>query len=194
MILRLSPAPETILDIGIGHGKYGTLIREYLPEAWIVGIEPWEPYGDRDEPDGANDPAGARWWAYDVIVTNAWPEQAGQAAVRSILPRLDEGRYQLGLMIDVIEHYSPERTGPDGQAYHVTQRDALEALMRACDQVIVATPHDAMQWPQSDLDNSLERHYPAPKVGWLDQTVAQGQGMQLQECQWLADSYIACFG
>lgn len=34
-----------ILDIGPGHGKYATLIREYIdPTAQIMGLEMWDPY------------------------------------------------------------------------------------------------------------------------------------------------------
>jgi len=47
--------PETVLDVGIGYGKYGFLIRDFIevhkdrvyPEQWqikIDGIEIWEPF------------------------------------------------------------------------------------------------------------------------------------------------------
>ena len=36
-ILQLNPS--SVLDIGCGSGKYGVLLREYLPKARIDGIE-----------------------------------------------------------------------------------------------------------------------------------------------------------
>lgn len=53
----LSLRPQTILDIGLGYGKWGYLCREYL-EAWndriepidwavkVVGIEAWKPFSE----------------------------------------------------------------------------------------------------------------------------------------------------
>jgi SAM-dependent methyltransferase len=54
-ILRLAPLPRRVLDIGVGFGKYGALLREYLdigmfriePEQWatvINGVEGFEKY------------------------------------------------------------------------------------------------------------------------------------------------------
>jgi hypothetical protein len=95
-------------------------------------------------------------------------------------------------MIDVIEHFPPERVSADGTTHEHTQRDALEAAMRICDNLVIATPHDAMQWPQTDLPNPAEAHWPAPSIGWLS-FVAVGQGMELAECHHLPDSYVASF-
>jgi len=47
--------PKRVLDVGVGYGKWGFLLREYLeswndrvhPEDWeitITGVEVWEPY------------------------------------------------------------------------------------------------------------------------------------------------------
>ena len=37
-------APNTVLDIGVGAGKYGKLVKKVLPKALVVGVEVWAPY------------------------------------------------------------------------------------------------------------------------------------------------------
>jgi hypothetical protein len=40
-------APRSVLDIGAGSGTYGKLMRQIAPDAYLVGVEAWEPYIDR---------------------------------------------------------------------------------------------------------------------------------------------------
>lgn len=87
--------PKTILDVGVGMGRWGVLFREYL-DVWkvdkpynqrvteITGIEVFAEY---DNPV---------WQVYDkVIVDN----------VMNVIPQLSKNRYDLLFMADVIEHF-----------------------------------------------------------------------------------------
>ena len=96
--LIIETNPQKLLDIGIGYGKYGFLSREYL-EIWdpaipygahkrqIDGIEAFEPYL-----------TPLHYQVYDTIFK-------GNAL--DILPGITD-RYDLILMIDVLEHFSHE--------------------------------------------------------------------------------------
>jgi predicted TPR repeat methyltransferase len=86
--------PRTVLDIGVGNGKWGYLVREYIDiwqrrytsdkwEVRIDGIEVWKPY--------IHDYQQA---IYDRILI-------GRA--QEIVPTLEEN-YDLSLACDVIEH------------------------------------------------------------------------------------------
>lgn len=98
MVLRLVTAiqPKSILDCGIGFGKYGVLFREYL-DVWkvdkpynervltLIGIEAFEEY---DNPI---------WEVYDKVYT------------KNIFDILDElPAVDLLFLGDVIEHFSKE--------------------------------------------------------------------------------------
>lgn len=87
-------APKTILDVGVGFGKWGVLLREYL-EVWqgrymnkewevlIDGVEPWGPY--------YND-------LHDLVYNTMH-----MMPVEEFLP-LVERSYDLVLMSEVVEH------------------------------------------------------------------------------------------
>lgn len=78
--------PKSVLDIGIGNGKYGFLCREYLPDIKLEGIEIHRPYV-----------GPIQYLIYDSI-------HIGDA--REILPGLDN--YDLILMVDMLEHLERE--------------------------------------------------------------------------------------
>jgi len=72
--------PATILDIGVGSGFYGEMIRRDLPDVRLDGVETF----DYENP---------RWACYDRIFRE-------DARTREYEP------YDLFLMVDVIEHMS----------------------------------------------------------------------------------------
>ena len=86
--------PRRILDIGVGHGKYGFLCREYLevqshrysPAEWhseIVGIEFWEKYHNP-----------------------VWDYAYNQVVIGDVLDLIDRlGTFDLVIFADVIEHF-----------------------------------------------------------------------------------------
>ncbi len=135
-VVRLSP--HSVLDVGVGNGKYGFLCREYLDldqtspdarfgqrRAMIHGIEVFEPY--------ITDVQRA---IYDRIFV-------GDA--REVVPSLTEV-YDVVLLVDVLEHFD--------------QRDAvslLTELKRIGRHIIISVPSDAM--PQAAVfGNEYETH------------------------------------
>lgn len=135
-------APKTVLDIGVGYGKYGLLMREYL-DLWhgdgtldrrtrIVGIEAHAPYLQ-----------GWQEAIYDELIV-------GDAA--EVLP--DES-FDLALLIDVLEHFEMEA----GHAF-------LQSLTRIAANVLICTP--AQDSPQgAAFGNEFECHRSLWTVGDL---------------------------
>lgn len=111
--------PQSILDIGVGCGKWGVLSREYL-EVWDRYFEPWGSH--KIKVDGVeihelykDSPA---WAAYDTVTIGD---------IRDIAPALDH--YDAMLLIDVLEHFElSEGT------------DLLNELIMHTDCIIVAIP------------------------------------------------------
>lgn len=127
--------PERVLDVGIGFGKMGALLREYLEVAqgrydrkgWKVRIDGIEPFASYKNP---------LWDAcYDQVFTGTLQE---------VLPSLP--RYDLATFMDVIEHLPKE----EGRA-------ALGGLLDKARFVLVSTPlyFDAQG---AAFGNELERH------------------------------------
>ena len=88
--------PKSILDIGVGYGKYGVLFREYL-DIWDVE----KPYNERGVHitgvEANREYDNPVWDVYnDVIVCNAMQE----------LERLKKIKVDLLFLGDVIEHFT----------------------------------------------------------------------------------------
>ena len=131
--------PQSVLDIGIGFGKYGFLCREYL-ELWD-GRNKYDDWQHRI--DGIE--------AHSQYVTDLQRKIYSNmyvGDVRSVLPTLD-AHYDLILMIDVIEHLSIE----EGHRILSLCREKANACL-------IATPHVVTS--QGDaFDNPFERHVSA---------------------------------
>lgn len=128
IIFRLRPT--SILDIGIGCGKYGILAREYLDRPFeerrvqIDGIEGFAPYVKE----------GQRYYYDSIYIGNAL----------DLLPGL--GQYDLILIIDVLEHFTRE----DGLAILTLSRQKAK-------HVLISTPLDiSVQGPA--YGNEYETH------------------------------------
>jgi SAM-dependent methyltransferase len=133
IIFRLRPV--SVLDVGIGYGKYGMLAREYLE--FGIGYKPFQERrikidGIEAFPDYIGD--GQRFY-YDNIY---------QGEALEILPRL--GSYDLILLVDVLEHFEREQ----GIAL-------LEACAKKSQHTIVSTPHD-IGVQGAVYGNEFERH------------------------------------
>src|SRR5512143_3083288 len=86
LAVDLRPRPKTILDVGVGAGTYGVLLREYLPRGRkIDGVEIWPKY------------LTWQWGAYDHIYVGD---------VRD----LDLPGYDLILLIDILEHFERDES------------------------------------------------------------------------------------
>jgi len=131
----MAVAPKSVVDVGVGFGKFGLLLREaleltgerYSRASWQVRIEGIEVF------EGYRTPL---WdYAYDRV-------HIGSAL--DVLPTL--GKYELGICCDVIEHCEKR----EGQRL-------LDAMLNQCGVVIITTPF--MFFPQgAAFDNPAERH------------------------------------
>jgi SAM-dependent methyltransferase len=100
--------PSSVLDVGVGMGQYGVLLRNNLEHAnlfevtgasarqrpreqWRVRIDGIEGYGGYLTPVHA--------WAYQQV-------QVGDAL--DLLARLDDASYDLVIAIDILEHFFPD--------------------------------------------------------------------------------------
>ncbi len=130
-------APQSILDVGVGFGKYGVLAREYLEfrderkkyNDWqrrIDGIEIFQQYI-----------TPLHEFIYDHMYL-------GDA--QTLLPTLDT-RYDLLLLVDVIEHFP-----------HANGVALLQKCLHASRNVLVSTPVDF--FPQhAAFENPHETHH-----------------------------------
>jgi len=136
MELILLTEPKSILDIGVGFGKYVLLSREYL-EYWgktdleynnwkvkIYGIEAFKEYL-----------TPVHDFIYDEIYV-------GDAI--DILPNL-EGNYDLILLIDILEHF-----------HHEEWRKLLKECLKRGKNIIISTPKD-IEFQRSSV-NPYENH------------------------------------
>ncbi len=131
--------PQSVLDVGIGFGKYGFLCREYL-ELWDGRnkYNDWQHRIDGIEAHGQYITDLQRKIYSNIYVGDA----------RSVLPGLDV-HYDLVLLIDVIEHLSIE----EGHRLLGACQDKATACL-------IATPHTVTA--QGDaFDNPFERHVSA---------------------------------
>lgn len=133
-VLALRPA--SILDIGIGFGKFGFLCREYL-ELWD-GREKYNDWRCRIDgieafPDYVTD-------LQRMIYSNIYIGDA-----RTIVPNL-ESTYDLIMLIDVIEHFEKA----EGLAL-------LAACAKRCNQLIVSTPR-VVSPQEAAFGNEFEIH------------------------------------
>lgn len=147
--------PQSILDVGVGFGKWGVVAREYLEawhgrfsrEKWRVRIEGIEIF------EGYRNPIWAA--AYDQI-------HVGDAA--QILGGL--GQFDVGLICDVIEHIEK-----------AAGRQLIDQLLAHCQTVILTTPLSF--WPQGEEHgNASQKHLclwrPEDLAGYSGYTVELG--------------------
>ncbi len=128
--------PQSVLDIGIGFGKYGFLCREYL-ELWD-GRDKYNDWQRRI--DGIEAFEGYITPLHKMIYSNIY---VGNAL--DIVPALTT-YYDLILMIDVIEHF----TLKDG----LNLLEACAQRARAC---VISTPLEVTS-QQSAFGNEFETH------------------------------------
>jgi len=128
--------PKSILDVGVGFGKYGFLAREYL-ELWDgrERYNDWTRRIDGIEAHAEYITPMHRFIYDDVMIGDAL----------KILPTLKSG-YDLVLLIDVLEHFEFE-----------AGRDVLRDCMRCARNVLVSVPRD-IGVMESSFDNPHQTH------------------------------------
>ncbi len=133
--LVMQADPKSILDIGIGFGKYGMLCREYTDiwqrrywrDDWQVTIDGIEPYG-----------------RYISEVQRSVYDHLHIGAVPEVLKYL--GHYDLVLFIDVLEHLD-----------RAAGEEVLAWISQHSDRAIVTTPVQMSQ-QGAVFGNEHERH------------------------------------
>gem|GEM_PF-441897 len=138
--------PQSVLDVGVGFGKYGILCREYL-ELWdgrqqysnfkrrIDGVEAFGPYITE-----------LHKYAYDNIYVDD---------VRDLVDNLDF-RYDLVLLIDVLEHFNKA----DGELL-------LQKLLQRNLGILISTPKKP-----SEQKNAFGNDYETHKSKWKKKDIS----------------------
>jgi hypothetical protein len=129
-IQRLSPA--SVLELGVGFGKFGVLCREILDarfgrcrrDQWQTLIHGWEIWREYDNPC---------WDVYDQVV-------------RANFANAPFTEFDLVLMIDSLEHLSPD-----------SGRSLLRDLVKHNRHVIVSVPNGRMDQGET-YGNAAEAH------------------------------------
>jgi hypothetical protein len=127
----LATSPRRILDLGMGTGKWGFLLREQHDltqgrwELRIDGVEGYEPYIHEHQRA-----------IYDAIVVSD---------VREYVAECGAGEYDIALVLDLIEHFPP-----------AIAREFISDTLRVAHVVAIATPKRF--YPQTEHPNELEHH------------------------------------
>jgi hypothetical protein len=86
-------APRSVLDIGAGSGTYGKLMRQIVPDAYLIGVEAWEPYVARFRLDQV----------YDQLIVADIVKLANEQRGPWGIPRAD-----VVILGDVLEHMTED--------------------------------------------------------------------------------------
>jgi len=139
IVMALSP--RSVLDVGAGFGKYGVLCREYLDV--LAGTAEDAPYPPPRRTKLDCIEASAKYvsplhrYIYDSI-------HIGDAL--DVLPTLASDSYDLALVVDVLEHFSPKDAAP-----------FMSLVLNVSRVALVATP----KWESFQgrlFGNEYERH------------------------------------
>ncbi len=125
--------PETVLELGIGFGKWGVLLREVLdamygrcrPDQWkrvINGVEAWVQYQN------------PIWSVYDILSHHDFSTRTHHD-------------YDLVMMMDSLEHLTPE-----------VGRPFLADLVKNNRHVIISVPNGYMPQDSAPYGNAYENH------------------------------------
>ena len=132
--------PGSLLDVGVGFGKYGVLAREYL--------DLWEGHGKDKSQYGSWERRVDGVEAYQEYLTPVHQfiyDQIYVGDARTVVPGLHR-HYELALLIDIIEHLN-----------HTDGLALLQTLRRISRNVLISTPKNMGQ--QGALyGNCFEEH------------------------------------
>ena len=134
------PELHKVLDVGVGFGKDGFLLREYYdvkewhkyqPKDWklqIIGVDIYDGYLSELQ----------RILYNDIVIGN----------ILDVLPNL--GQFELAILADIIEHFTKEEG-----------LKLLHMLFEYCEDILITTPHGFHEH-KADEENPHEEH----KSGW----------------------------
>jgi len=133
--LALAVEPRRVLDLGMGTGKYGFLLREQTDLAygrsqndWRLHITGVEGYAENVGPHQRS--------VYDDITV---------AEIADVVGVYQGDRFDLTLLIDVIEHFAPHDA-----------RDLVNRVLQISRYLLISTP--TAYYAQDNGNNPLQRH------------------------------------
>lgn len=134
--------PDSLLDIGVGFGKYGYLSREYL-ELW----DGREKYGNwKRRIDGIEAFPEYLTPVHSFVYDNIYKGDA-----LKVIPKLNK-KYDLIILVDVLEHF--------------TKKEGTQ-LIKDCKKIskniLISTPHDI-----GDQEDSFDNPYETHKHEWKE--------------------------
>lgn len=140
-IRKNNPQLKSVLDVGIGFGKDGFLLREYFDAKTYHKFQPKE-------------------WLLEITGIEIFPSYLSELQkliynkiligdVFDLLPSL--GNYDLAILADVIEHFPKEK------GYIL-----LDRLFQHTNDIIITTPNGFLKQARGALNNKYEEH----KSGW----------------------------
>lgn len=128
--------PQSLLDVGMGLGKFGVLAREYLEMRQMV----WQKAEWQRRIDGIESFAPYHSPLHDFVYDHTWFGEA-----QAIIPTLTQ-HYDLALLIDVLEHFEP-----------TAGREFLRALQARATNLLISTPLHFFAQPAA-FGNPREAH------------------------------------
>lgn len=140
MEIIMATRPTSVLDIGVGRGKYGVLCREYLDDL----VNP----GSRSRIDGIEAFPGYLTPLHSHVYDKIY---LGDAT--AILPNLDR-KYDVALLIDVFEHFDRAQGA-----------QVVALLERVSGSVLISVP--AEWWPQGPSGGNVFQTHRA-HYSWKD--------------------------
>lgn len=164
-------SPRSVLDVGAGLGQYGYLLRTRLEalnlfhiegdQGWLRPREEWQ-----IRIDGIEGFAGyitpVHEWAYNEIML-------GEAL--ELLDRIEDGRYELVIAIDILEHFDRE---PGLRLLEEMRRVASRAVLVSTpkefhEQEVAANPYENHRslWTEADLTTSGYTEVLPNEESWL---------------------------
>lgn len=125
--------PRSVLDLGIGFGHYGSVVRQWLDngilpwDTYLVGVEGWEGY---------RNPA---WQLYNAVVVDSIEGFLGQQT----------GCFDCVLLMDVIEHFE--------KAVGIELVERIQQVVAPGGFFLIGTPAIFME-QDAVYGNEFERH------------------------------------
>lgn len=154
-----SQKPKSILDVGIGMGKYGMLFREYL-DVWDIS----KPYNQHNLKlygiEAFKDYENPVWDLYDKIF---------KQDVLTILPLLaDLGKFDLLFLGDVIEHFTKEEGKTILSEINYEKLIVITPKIVSKQGMVYGNPYEVHKssWSEEDFPGMQSREYNNQKIYW----------------------------
>ena len=132
--------PRFIVDVGPGAGKYGKLIKEVLPDAFVTGVEIWAPYikqFDLDKIYDRVDVCDARIYPYygaDLVILGDVLEHISESDAIKLWDRIGSKALHAMISIPVIHYPQGEHFGNPYET-HIEDHWTHERVLNTFDHI-----------------------------------------------------------